>query len=207
MNKVLYGLLIALSIVGCAAPKEAAFNSRFNNIIIRDIANPIAFNGGNLKDYDVSISNGKIINVDEKLLTVMVDTSYATTISIKKDGAIKKFDFRVKQFPKPTIRMWTDGKGDSNDMTVEEFKSLKSVSAVLLDFPFDCILNLESYEVLKITPDGRQSTIKSINPSIDFRRMALVAQKGDTYIVRKIKVKIEQTGRIVDGQEFTMHLK
>lgn len=207
MNKVLYGLLIALSIVGCATPKEAAFTSHLNTIIIRDIANPIAFNGGNLKDYDVSISNGKITNIEEKLLTVLVDTSYTTTISIKKDGSVKKFEFRVKQFPKPTIRMWTDGKGNSNEMTVEEFKSLKSVSAVLLDFPLDCILNLESYDVLKVTPDGRQSTIKSINPSIDFRRLALVANKGDTYIFSNIKVKIEQTGRIVDGQEFTMHLK
>jgi hypothetical protein len=194
-------------LLGCSSPKEMVMTTNLNNVIYRDLPNPIYFKNGDLKNCKISISNGKIIEIKDESLTVLVDSSHKTSIRIQKHNFDEDFEFRVKKFPSPTLQFITKGKGDTNDMTLEEFKSFRGAYPTLVDFPFDCSFKLESLEIIKISATGDSLTVKATNLKSDITRLTYGAKRGDTYIFNNIKIVIEQSNKIVTGKEFTLHLR
>jgi hypothetical protein len=125
-----FTLLLAFIIIGCSTSKQIVLTSNQYNVLYKGTLNPIKINNGNLKEYNISISNGTIKEINEDKVVVLIDTTttYETTLSLEKKGLITKFDFRIKRFPKPEIRFFSNGKGDNNNMTIAEFKSVMMLS-------------------------------------------------------------------------------
>lgn len=211
MHKVYHYLiyiLISICLNSCRSKNPIIYTTNSSKILYKSSLNKIKFHLKNNKEFDISITNGKIDKISDDTYSILIDSSYTTTLILKQENKIQKNEFRVYNMPEPELRFWTKGKGDINNMSFEEFRTLTGVAAVLKNFQNDCIFKIISLDIIKIDRNGVENKIELLNPkNNDFHRIALQSNKGNIFIFRNIKIEIQDTRRIINGKEITVYLK
>lgn len=206
MKKVVYAILLLTVLCSCASKSEINESIKTPRVLYKSVLNVIELDQ-TLKDIEVSITNGQISKGANNTFEVLVDTSYTTTLIIKQKNKVNKIEFRVKRMPKPELKFWSSGTHDLNNITLEEFKNFRSAVPILQDFSVDCIFNMVKVTVIRIR-DGEKKVYEFKNLGSDnIRRLTADAKKGDTYIFKDIQIEIQQTRKIIPGQELTLYLQ
>ncbi|WP_298516603.1 GldM family protein [uncultured Kordia sp.] len=200
-------VFVLFMIVNSLNAQQITGTTNMHNLLYHDVPNTIYFKDIDLEKYQVSISNGEILEIKKSVLTVLIDSEYKTTVKLERKNVVKELNFRVIPFPSPKITVLTNGDGDLNNMTLEEFSSMRTAYPILENFSVDCALTVESCDVLKISSDGKRRDIKLRGSSFDSLLLKKGAKKGDVYIFTNIRVRILQTDRIVNAAEFTIYLR
>lgn len=200
--------LSSLVLHSCASNKLLNFKSANSNIVYRSCLNVIKIDSTiNIEDF--SLTNGKLSKIGKSTFSIVVDTAYSTTLMIKEKEKRKpkKIEFRVLTMPEPELRFWTDGKGNLNDITLQEFKSLRGIYVTIQNFSTDCIFKIVNIHVKKIRNTIEEDYNFKNPKNSDFVRLKFNAEKGDVYIFSDIEIEIEQTKKIITGKNITIYLK
>ena len=209
MKKSIFIITTVLSLIqiSCKSSQPFSDSSDMNKTLYKSCLNIIYLNP-KYQFSDISITNGELNKINDTSYSVVIDTSYTTKLVFKHQSKIlKEINFRVKSMPEPELLFWSKANIDLNNITLNEFKEVRSISTVLKDFTVDCIFNMIHLTVIRIR-DGEEKIIEFENPTnIDLDRIKFSAQKNDIYIFKNIKIKIKQTNRIIDGKEITIYLK
>lgn len=206
LNNIIIAIIL-ICFCSCSSNKELKFSTNLSTKLYKSSLNILKFETNN-KQFEVAISNGQITKIDDETYSILIDTSYTTTLLIKQGKKIQKKEFRVYDMPKPELRFWTKGNGNPNDMTLQEFKTLSGVAAIVSNFTNDCIFKITNIEIEVIENNGTKKKVELKDPTnSDFHRMALESKKGNVYLFKNIKIEIQDTKRSIEGKEFTMFLK
>jgi hypothetical protein len=207
IRKIVFVLMAILTLlISCKSESPFNYSSYMNKTLYKSCLNIIEINP-KYRFSDLTCTNGELKKINDTLYSILIDTSYQTKLIFKHKKSIQEINFRVKKMPKPELRFWSKDDIDLNNITLKQFRELRGIATILRDFSVDCIFETLSLTVIRIR-NGEEQKIELTKPvNNSFDRIKFQAEKNDIYIFKDIKIEIQQTKRIINGQEITIFIK
>ncbi len=194
LNSFLLGFALTSTVLGLASWRFLS-NGKFYAVVAADnmnvlyygIDNPIRVTSteGLIDSTEISTDNGQISG-EGSMLNFQPNHIGACTITVKKNGKVQVFPFRVKKIPDPVPVL---GTWPNRNYFNREFKTQRGIAAILENFDFDAKCSITSFTLVRTSPSSDPVEVNNIGGTYTPDAQALVnlAIPGDTYYFTNIK--------------------
>lgn len=191
--QILGVMLFALSLSMTAYGQHVAIANAKMNVVYIGVENPmeIAVSGYPAEAIRIKVEQGTIQGEKGKY-TWVVTTPGTATISVVvsengKEKEVYSMQYRVKRIPDPVAKV-----GDGSQiMTVGYIQAQLGVQAILENFDFDAVCEVESFLMTVVRPQADPVDVK--NEGGDFeaaaKRLIAMLEPGSIIYIENIKAK------------------
>lgn len=195
MKVFCFFFLIILS--SCASQTTIhCYNEANKNIVYTGVVAPLNISSNK---KIVSITSDKAIikkGSNDNIYTLITNQTESLFVEVKTKNKIEKFYFRVEEIPEPIINF--DRPIHSNEIKIDDFKTLKTIRCFIPEIAIDIRLRIKSFEIIRITKDNLvfRETCK-----IHESRLIPAAQVGDIYFFNDIIIDIGESYKTIKKNE------